>query len=151
MTTITAPRGVRNNNPGNIDYNPRNAWQGQLGLEVGVPSPRFARFDTPENGIRALGKLLINYRGKDGMPGVGGPGIDTVRETITRWAPGNENNTEAYIAAVARRLGVSANDVIDVRKPTILVLMVSSIIAHECAGFAYPEAVLAEGLRRALS
>ena len=151
MTTITTPRGVRNNNPGNIDYNPRNAWQGQLGLEVGVPSPRFARFDTPENGIRALGKLLINYRGKDGMPGVGGPGIDTVRETITRWAPGNENNTDAYIAAVARRLGVSANDVIDVRKPATLGVMVSSIIAHECAGFAYPEAVLAEGLRRALS
>lgn len=151
MTTITAPRGVRNNNPGNIDYNPRNAWQGQLGLEVGVPSPRFARFDKPENGIRALGKLLINYRGKDGMPGVGGPGIDTVRETISRWAPGNENNTEAYIAAVARRLGVNANDVIDVRKPATLGVMVSSIIAHECAGFAYPEAVLAEGLRRALS
>ncbi|NWB55154.1 structural protein P5 [Pseudomonas sp. F8002] len=148
---MTTPRGVRNNNPGNIDYNPRNVWQGQLGLEVGVPSPRFARFDRPENGIRALGKLLINYRGKDGMPGVGGPGIDTVRETITRWAPGNENNTEAYIAAVARRLGVSANDVIDVRKPAILVLMVSGIIAHECAGFAYPETVLAEGLRRALS
>lgn len=151
MTTITTPRGVRNNNPGNIDYNPRNAWQGQLGLEVGVPSPRFARFDTPENGIRALGKLLINYRGKDGMPGVGGPGIDTVRETIARWAPGNENNTEAYIAAVARRLGVNANDVIDVRKPATLGVMVSSIIAHECAGFAYPEPVLAEGLRRALS
>ena len=151
MTTITTPRGVRNNNPGNIDYNPRNAWQGQLGLEVGVPSPRFARFDTPENGIRALGKLLINYRGKDGMPGVGGPGIDTVREAITRWAPGNENNTDAYIAAVARRLGVNANDVIDVRKPATLGVMVSSIIAHECAGFAYPEPVLAEGLRRALS
>lgn len=151
MTTITTPRGVRNNNPGNIDYNPRNAWQGQLGLEVGVPSPRFARFDTPENGIRALGKLLINYRGKDGMPGVGGPGIDTVRETITRWAPGNENNTEAYIAAVARRLGVNANDVIDVRKLATLRVMVTSIISHECAGFAYPEAVLAEGLRRALA
>jgi hypothetical protein len=147
----TTPRGVRNNNPGNIDYNPRNAWQGQLGLEVGVPSPRFARFDKPENGIRALGKLLINYRGKDGMPGVGGPGIDTVRETITRWAPGNENNTEAYIAAVARRLGVNANDVIDVRRPTTLGVMVASIIGHECAGFAYPEAVLAEGLRRALA
>ncbi|RRW53224.1 structural protein P5, partial [Pseudomonas fulva] len=25
---MTTPRGVRNNNPGNIDYNPRNAWQG---------------------------------------------------------------------------------------------------------------------------
>lgn len=151
MTTTPNTRGVRNNNPGNIDYNPRNAWQGQLGLEVGVPFPRFARFDIPENGIRALGKLLINYRGKDGMPGVGGPGIDTVRETITRWAPGNENNTEAYIAAVARRLGVNANDVIEVRKLATLRVMVTSIISHECAGFAYPEAVLAEGLRLALA
>ncbi|MFP3374343.1 structural protein P5, partial [Pseudomonas sp. SIMBA_068] len=26
---MTTPRGVRNNNPGNIDFNPRNAWQGQ--------------------------------------------------------------------------------------------------------------------------
>ncbi len=70
-------RGIRNNNPGNIDYNQRNAWQGQLGLGLGVTKPRFARFDTPENGIRALGKLLLAYRGKDGRPGVRGPGIDT--------------------------------------------------------------------------
>lgn len=25
-------RGIRNNNPGNIDYNPRNQWQGQVGI-----------------------------------------------------------------------------------------------------------------------
>lgn len=60
-------RGIRNNNPGNIAFNPRNAWQGQLGLEVGVAKPRFARFDQAENGIRALGKLLLNYRGKAGL------------------------------------------------------------------------------------
>ncbi len=59
---MTPPRSVRNNNPGNIDFNPRNTWQGQLGLEIGVAKPRFARFDDPENGIRALGRLLINYR-----------------------------------------------------------------------------------------
>lgn len=149
MTTIT--RGVRNNNPGNIDYNSRNAWQGQLGIEVGVPSPRFARFDTPENGIRALGKLLINYRGKDGMPGVGGPGIDTPREIITRWAPGNENNTEAYIAALCKRLGVKPNDVIDITNPTTLRGVMLGIIIHENGGNPYTPAVFAEGVRRALS
>ena len=58
--TKTQPRGVRNRNPGNIDFNPRNAWQGQLGLEQGVANPRFARFDVAENGIRALGKLLTS-------------------------------------------------------------------------------------------
>lgn len=146
------PRGVRNCNPGNIDYNPRNAWVGQLGLELqmGRLAPRFARFDTAENGIRALGRLLLNYRGRDGMPGVGGLGIDTVREAISRWAPSNENHTEAYIAAVASKLGVSADAVIDIRDPRILRVMVGSIIAHECANYRYPQAVFEEGLRRAL-
>jgi len=145
------PRGVRNFNPGNIDYNPRNAWNGQLGLELGVDKPRFARFDSPENGIRALGKLLINYRGKDGMPGVGGPGIDTVRETVSRWAPGNENNTEAYIAAVTSKLGVKANDVINIKDAKTLRVFVGAIIAHECANYRYPDAVFNEGIRRALA
>ncbi|WP_151883854.1 structural protein P5 [Pseudomonas putida] len=144
-------RGVRNNNPGNIDFNPRNAWQGQLGLEVGAAKPRFARFDTPENGIRALGKLLINYRGKDGMPGVGGKGIDTVLETISRWAPSNENDTQAYAAAVAKRIGVRPTDPINIKNPATLRGMVLGIIAHENGGNPYPDQVIDEGVRRALA
>lgn len=147
---MSTPRGVRNNNPGNIDFNPRNNWQGQLGLELGVPRPRFARFDTPENGIRALAKLLLNYRGKDGMPGVGGHGIDTVRETINRWAPGHENDTAAYIAAVARALGVEPESVIDVRRPQVLRALVVEIIKHENGRQPYADAVIDEGVRRAL-
>lgn len=84
-------RGVRNNNPGNIDYNPANKWVGQLGIEQGK-NPRFALFDTPENGIRALGKLLQTYRTKYGLKTVGG--------IISRWAPGVENDTAAYVRAV---------------------------------------------------
>nr|WP_269783852.1 structural protein P5 [Pseudomonas protegens] len=145
--TIQNARGVRNRNPGNIDYNPRNDWQGQLGKE---PNGRFAVFDTAENGIRALGRLLLNYRGKDGMPGVGGPGIDTPREFITRWAPGNENDTEAYIAAIAKRLGVKANDAIDIKNPATLRAVMLGIIVHENGGNPYPDAVFEEGLRRAL-
>ena len=147
---MSTPRGVRNNNPGNIDFNPRNAWQGQLGMEVGVASPRFARFDQAENGIRALGKLLINYRGKDGMPGVGGKGIDTVLETINRWAPSNENDTKAYAAAVAKRLGVRTTDPINIKDPATLRGMVVGIIVHENAGNPYPDAIINEGVRRAL-
>lgn len=30
------------------------------------------------------------------MTGVGGKGIDTVLETINRWAPSNENDTQSY-------------------------------------------------------
>lgn len=148
---MATPRGVRNNNPGNIDFNPRNAWQGQLGLEVGVAKPRFARFDEPENGIRALGKLLINYRGKDGMLGVGGKGIDTVFETINRWAPSNENDTQAYAAAVAKRLGVRTTDPINIKDPATLREMVVGIIVHENGGNPYPDQVIDEGVRRALA
>ena len=144
-------RGVRNCNPGNIDFNPRNAWQGQLGLEVGVAKPRFARFDTPENGIRALGKLLINYRGKDGLPGVGGKGIDTVLETINRWAPANENDTKAYAMAVAKRLGVGITDPINIKNLATLRGMVVSIIIHENGGNPYEAAVINEGVLRALA
>jgi hypothetical protein len=144
-------RGIRSHNPGNIDYNPRNQWQGQLGLELGVAKPRFARFDSAENGIRALAKLLINYRGKDGMPGVGAPGIDTVRETISRWAPGSENDTEAYIRAVAKSVGVGPNDSIDIRHRQTLTRMVAAIIAHENGGNPYAPATVAEGVRRALA
>lgn len=149
MTQI--PRGVRNNNPGNIDFNPRNDWVGQLGLEQGVTKPRFARFDSPENGIRALGKLLINYRGKDGMPGVGGKGIDTVLETVNRWAPSNENDTQAYAAAVAKRLRVRPTDPINIKDPATLRGMVLSIIIHENGGNPYKAAVIDEGVRRALA
>ncbi|WP_411959432.1 structural protein P5 [Pseudomonas sp. s4] len=148
---MTTPRGVRNNNPGNIDFNPRNSWQGQLGVEVGVAKPRFARFDSPENGIRALGKLLINYRGKDGMPGVGGKGIDTVLETINRWAPSNENDTQAYAGAVAKRLGVRTTDPINIKDPATLRGMVVSIIIHENGGNPYKAEVIDEGIRRALA
>ncbi|WP_085600419.1 structural protein P5 [Pseudomonas sp. B10(2017)] len=148
---MTTPRGVRNNNPGNIDFNPRNAWQGQLGIEEGVAKPRFARFDQAENGIRALGKLVINYRGKDGLPGVGEKGIDTVLETISRWAPSSENDTQAYAAAVAKRIGVRPTDPINIKDPATLRGMVLGIIVHENGGNPYPDQVIDEGVRRALT
>jgi len=140
-------RGIRNNNPGNIDFNPRNKWQGQLGMEEGG---RFSIFDEPENGIRAMGKLILNYRGKDGMPGVGAPGIDTVREIISRWAPGNENNTEAYIQAVAKSMRVKAEDPLMLQSRLIMKPLLVAIIAHENGHLPYSDAIIDEGVSRAL-
>ena len=148
MPTVT--RGVRNNNPGNIDYNPRNQWQGQL-----VPDPaiekRFARFDTAENGIRALAKLVLAYRGKDGQPGIGGQGIDTVREVISRWAPGVENDTESYIKAVAVGVGAQPNQPIDIRNFRTLIALTTGIIKHENGVVPYSPEVIADGVQRALT
>lgn len=140
---ITETRGVRNRNPGNIDYNPANQWQGQLGLEVGVPRPRFVRFDTPENGIRALGRVLLTYQRKHGLK--------TVKAIISRWAPSIENDTAAYVRAVEANTGTRPDAEIDLSMPSLMAGFVKAIIHHENAGYAYPDAVLAEGVRRALA
>ncbi|MEZ9439490.1 structural protein P5 [Vibrio atlanticus] len=93
------PRGFRNNNPLNIDYNKANDWDGQVGIEKGVSSPRFARFSSMEYGVRAAAKLIQNYMKRYGLK--------TVYGIINRWAPSVENNTHAYAEHVAHKLGVS--------------------------------------------
>ncbi|MEQ1977397.1 hypothetical protein ABLA76_16585, partial [Xenorhabdus sp. SGI240] len=82
----TMTRGIRNNNPGNIDYIPANKWQGQIGIETGVKNSRFCLFESPEYGIRALMKLLTNYHKG---------GHNSVSKMINRYAPNSENNTSA--------------------------------------------------------
>ncbi|HAJ8190544.1 TPA: hypothetical protein HNX15_22510, partial [Escherichia coli] len=93
-------RGIRNNNPGNLEYSKTNPWVGQTGDDG-----RFAKFETPEHGIRALGRNLMSYQRQ---------GIDTVSEIINRWAPPTDkNDTMSYIKAVCEQLGVSADEPLD--------------------------------------
>ncbi|MDE9545311.1 structural protein [Xenorhabdus bovienii] len=122
-------RGIRNNNPGNIDHNSANKWQGQLPHDEKIEK-RFCRFESPEYGIRALMKLLCNYHEK---------GYQTVAKMIDRWAPTNENNTSAYIKGVAKALGVDPHQVISVDKVTLIALA-KSIIRHENGKQPYSEA-----------
>ena len=75
--------------------------------------------------------MLKNYTKRDGLPGVGGPGIDTVREVINRWAPPSENVTSAYIALVAKALGVMPDTPINIADRAVMLLLVESIIRHE--------------------
>ncbi|MFZ4823640.1 structural protein [Pseudomonas putida] len=140
---MSTARGVRNNNPGNIDYSPANKWNGQLGLEEGVAKPRFARFDTPENGIRALGKLLQTYQRVYGL--------NTVAKIINRWAPSSENDTAAYVRSVEQRIGSAPGAKIQLTDPATLKGFVVAIIIHENAGNPYTDAVISEGVRRALA
>lgn len=72
-------------------------------------------------------------------------------ETINRWAPSNENDTQAYASAVAKRLSVGATDPINIKDPATLRGMVVSIIIHENGGNSYPPAIIDEGARRALA
>lgn len=133
-----APRGVRNNNPGNIERSAR-VWDG----EVAGNDPRFATFETPEAGIRALAKNLIAYNDKHGL--------NTVEGIINRWAPPGENKTSSYAQAVAKELGVKPGDVLNVRDPETLTRLTSAIIRHENGAQPYPAETLRAGVELAIS
>nr|GFB58625.1 hypothetical protein [Tanacetum cinerariifolium] len=78
-------------------------------------------------------------------------GIDTVREVINRWAPGVENNTEAYIKAVAAGVDVTPNQPIDLRNFRTLIAITTGIIQHENGSVPYAAPINPwnhEGLRR---
>jgi hypothetical protein len=92
------PRGLRNNNPLNIEAG--GFTQGQPGFSGS--DGRFARFETPEAGIGAANKLLDVYQNKHGLNSVNG--------IINRWAPAADgNNVNSYAAAVAKQLGIDPN------------------------------------------
>lgn len=112
------PRGIRNNNPGNIR---RSAipWEGK----VEGQDSEFETFATPEHGVRALEKNLTTYQTKHGLT--------TPREIINRWAPPTENDTGSYVAAVSQALGVNPDDPINVQDPATMQRLRDAIIQHE--------------------
>ena len=133
-------RGIRNNNPGNIDN--KQPWQGLMPkgemTKEQKAEKRFAVFAEPKWGIRAIAKLLQTYEHKYKL--------DTVRGIIHRWAPPVENNTDAYVNAVAAALHVEPDQRIDVDHRLTAFNLVNAIIAHECSGYRYPDDVVNEAL-----
>lgn len=132
------PRGIRNNNPGNIRLSMSTTWLGQ----VQGDDPSFCTFDTDAHGIRAIAKIIVNYERKDNET--------TVREMINRWAPPAENDTSAYVDAVASGVGVGADDTIDVTNPTTLASIVTAIIQHENGQQPYEEDLILTSVQEAL-
>lgn len=129
---MTPTRGERNNNPGNIRHG--SNWQG---LAPEQPDSAFCSFVDPKFGIRALAKVLLNYQQM---------GYDTVKDIINRWAPSNENNTAAYISAVAGRIGCDPNTHLDVRDYSQMFPLVDAIIYHENGRNIYPRPTMDAGL-----
>jgi hypothetical protein len=120
-----ASRGIRNNNPGNIEKG--QPWQGLA--ENQNSDKRFCVFKAPEWGIRAIVRTLITYqdkrRAKDGSK------IDTIEDIVNRWAPPFENNTTSYSRAVSLIVGKAVNETIDVRDYDVMFKLVIAIIKHE--------------------
>lgn len=122
------PRGVRNNNPGNIEDGSANKWVGLADEDERVgrqlEEDRFCVFVDPVYGIRAMAKLLQNYQSRSKLK--------TVRQIIERWAPAKDrNNTSVYVAVVAAALDVGPDDIVSMRDFDTLFVTVKAIIKHE--------------------
>lgn len=125
------PRGLRNNNPGNVRATKGVTWVGQ----VGEDDAGFCVFDSPEHGIRCLAKVLLAYQGVHKLT--------TLRQMIGRWAPDSENDTDAYLDHVCHFCCASPDNPYTLTPPRLLSL-VSAIIKHENGTNPYsPEVVLA--------
>lgn len=118
--TKQLPRGIRNHNPGNVERG-KDRW---LGMSADQSADtRFLVFDTPEAGIRALMRILINYQERHG--------IKTLREAINRWAPPGENNSTAYVQHVSRLTGFDPDEPLDFLDREINVALARAIVRHE--------------------
>jgi hypothetical protein len=93
---LGAPRGVKNNNPGNL-VRTFNQWKGKINPSS---DPRFEQFTSMEFGARASMKNIQTWYRR---------GLTTIRKLITAWAPPTENDTEAYIQFLSSQLGVDEN------------------------------------------
>ncbi len=109
-----APRGIRNNNPGNLIYTSIQ-WNGKVPKEQNKDR-RFEMFLSPVYGVRAMIKDLKNDISK---------GKNTVPALIEEYAPRFENNTEAYINTVCKDLKVDKTARLLPTKNTLRLLVFS--------------------------
>lgn len=137
MTTTQTgrtPRGIRNHNPGNIRRS-SDPWQGLAERQSDV---EFFTFKSPIYGIRALARTLITYQDKHGLR--------TIRQIIGRWAPPVENNTNAYVRAVAEATDLDADQMLDLHNFDYLFPLTKAIIKHENGQQPYTDAQITKAL-----
>lgn len=139
------PRGIRNNNPGNLRVSESNHWQGRADWHERTPEQRLERefevFVDPEHGIRAMAITLVSYYDRYGLR--------NLRGLIGRWAPASENDTASYVLAVARRMSTDPSMPLDLHDYEVMRALVVAIIAHEQGAMPYAPEVIDKGLAMA--
>lgn len=125
------PRGIANNNPGNVERTSIK-WQGMSVMQL---DPRFITFVAVQWGFRCMSRIINgDYR----------EGCVTVHELIDRWAPPVENDTGAYIADVAARMGVGVDEPLTL--PDQLPALLKAICWHENGQMPYSDEVVQLGI-----
>lgn len=135
LETDKMSRGLRNNNPGNIERN-NTAWQG---MSEDQTDERFITFDSPEYGIRAMARVLKNYGRRHGLR--------TIEQIIGRWAPASENQTNSYIQHVSQELSIPPATPLNLDDDALLGRLIRAIIEHENGTSPYDDETIARGVQ----
>lgn len=107
-TDKSLPRGMRNNNPGNLILT-MIPWKGKVPNYENTDG-RFEQFTDYHWGIRAMIKDIQSDIKK---------GKNTIRKLITEYAPPNENNTNNYIQILSIATGYGTDQVITPTKAVL--------------------------------
>lgn len=123
MTSPTQqlPRGIRNNNPGNL----RHAMGPDVKTQI---VDGFASFATLQQGVCSFFWLLHSYYRIQGLR--------TVPAFVGRYAPSSENDVSMYTRAICQRLGLNplnlANQDLHLDRPWRAIDFARCIFAIEC-------------------
>lgn len=112
------PRGIRNNNPGNLNY------AGQAGATIeGGPNGRFAVFGSMADGIAALYRQIQIYFSR---------GTNTIESIVKKYAPaGDGNDVFSYINSLVKSTGKGANEILSSSDMSVIFKLLKGIIGHE--------------------
>lgn len=102
----------------------------------------FAVFLNPKCGFRAMGIVFLNYERVHGL--------NTIDKIFDRYAPPNENPTQAYKDAVSKKTGVLVDAPYDLRIPANLEAIMQASAEVEAGGWFFQMEDLQEGAALAL-
>lgn len=114
-----SPRGIRNNNPGNIKWSAANNWQGQIGKD----SAGFVIFSSADYGLRAAARLIKTY--------INTYKLDTLAKIAPRWSPDAVGLSGAYAAGASRMGQIGANVVISPANAAQIAAVLRGIVGQE--------------------
>lgn len=135
------PRGIRNNNPGNIVKG--DNWFGLDPIKT-EEEPRFCVFRSPEFGLRALSIVLMNYQKHHHLR--------TIKDMLTRYAPRFENNTDSYISHVADKAGLYEDEEFEIKADiNRFIEIIKAIVHHENGKCPYSDSVIYGVLHTAIA
>ncbi|MEJ2896223.1 phage tail tape measure protein [Bordetella avium] len=123
------PRGIRNNNPGNLVY------VGQAGASKEA-NGRFATFSSAQEGLNALAAQLRRY---------GQRGLNSIQSIVNTYAPASENDTGAYANYLAQKMGIGTSTKFDVNSdPSALAALIRGVVEYENGRNPYSNDMIAQ-------